>query len=205
MAQRIYIVGGPGSGKTTLAGALGSRLGISVLCLDEHLDWRGLPGGARLERDAAGHPSDAMLAARRGLLEEHLAHPGWVVEGAEPAFVESVAAASDLIVWCDTPFATAAMRIVRRHVRADLAGTNRFPGYRRLYRFLRSVWQRYADQPEDVGEQWTRAAVVEASARHGGKLMRITEGTAARNLDAVLARLSAELQRGGGEESTKDA
>ena len=205
MAARIYIVGGPGSGKTTLATALGDRLGVAVLRLDEHLDWRGLPGGVRLERDAAGHPSDAMLAARQTLLDAHVDRPGWIVEGAEPVFIDTVAAASDLIVWCDPPFATAALRIVRRHLRADLAGTNAFPGYRRLYRFLRSVRQRYRDVPDDVGEQWTRAAVAHAVGRHSGKVIRLTGGSSTSDLETVLDRLSAQLQRGGGEESAKNA
>jgi hypothetical protein len=147
----------------------------------------------RLERDAAGHPSEAMLAARRALIADHLAREGWIVEGAEPVFIDPVAEASDLIVWCDPPFATAALRIVRRHVRADLAGTNAFPGYRRLYRFLRSVRQRYAGASEDVGEQWTRAALARAAERHHGKVMRLAGGTPASNLADVLARLSAEL------------
>ena len=196
MAARIYIVGGPGSGKTTLAESLGRRLQLSVLRLDEHLDWRGPPGGTRLERDAAGHASEAMLAARRALIADHLAREGWIVEGAEPVFIDPVAEASDLIVWCDPPFAIAALRIVRRHLRADLAGTNAFPGYRRLYRFLRSVRQRYADAPEDVGEQWTRAALARAAARHRVKVMRLAGGSPARNLALVVARLSAQLQRG---------
>jgi thymidylate kinase len=193
---RIYIVGGPGSGKTTLAESLGRHFELPVLRLDEQLDWRGLPGGVRLERDAAGHPSEAMLTARRGLIAEHLARDGWIVEGAEPVFIDLVAEASDLIVWCDPPFAVAALRIVRRHIRADLAGTNAFPGYRRLYRFLRSVRQRYAEAPEDVGEQWTRVALARATERHHGKVMRISGGSPARNLAEVLERSSAQLQRG---------
>jgi adenylate kinase family enzyme len=193
---RIYIVGGPGSGKTTLAESLGRHFELPVLRLDEHLDWRGLSGGVRLERDAAGHPSEAMLAARRGLIAEHLARDGWIVEGAEPVFIDSVAEASELIVWCDPPFALAALRIVRRHVRADLAGTNQYRGYWRLYRFLRSVWRRHGDAPGDVGEQWTRAALAEAVGRYGGKVVRVTGGSPARNLDDVLERLSAQLQRG---------
>ena len=196
MAPRIYIVGGPGSGKTTLAEGLADRFAVAVLRLDEHLDWRGLPGGVRLERDTAGHPSEAMLAARNALLADHVAREGWIVEGAEPVFIDRVAESSDLVVWCDVPFALAALRIVRRHIRADLAGTNAFPGYRRLYRFLRSVRQRYATTPEDVGEQWTRAALVAAAERHHKKVVRITGGSPARNLAEVLERSSAQLQRG---------
>jgi len=196
VAPRIYIVGGPGSGKTTLAEGLADRFAVAVLRLDEHLDWRGLPGGVRLERDTAGHPSEAMLAARNALLADHVAREGWIVEGAEPVFIDRVAESSDLVVWCDVPFALAALRIVRRHIRADLAGTNAFPGYRRLYRFLRSVRQRYATTPEDVGEQWTRAALVAAAERHHKKVVRITGGSPARNLAEVLERSSAQLQRG---------
>jgi len=196
VAPRIYIVGGPGSGKTTLAEALADRFAVAVLRLDEHLDWRGLPGGVRLERDAAGHPSEAMLAARKTLLAEHLAREGWIVEGAEPVFIDRVAESSDLVVWCDVPFPMAALRIARRHIRADLAGTNAFPGYWRLYRFLRSVRQRYARTPQDVGEQWTRAALVAAAERHHRKVLRITGGSPTRDLDAVVRRLSAQLQRG---------
>ena len=199
MAARIYIVGGPGSGKTTLAESLGRHLGLPVLRMDEHLDWRGLPGGARLERDAAGHPSEAMLAARHELLAEHLARDGWIVEGAEPVFIDAVAEASDLIVWCVPPFAIAAIRIVRRHVRADIARRNAFPGYRRLYRFLRSVRQRYGDASDNVGEQWTRSAVAEATGQRREKVLRLTGGSSARNLADVLDRLSAQLQRGGRE------
>ena len=199
MAARIYIVGGPGSGKTTLAEALGRRLDLRVLRMDEHLDWRGLTGSVRLERDAAGHPSQAMLAARQALIEVHLAQSGWIVEGAEPVFIEAVAEVSDLIVWCDPPFATAAFRIVRRHMRADLAGTNAYPGYRRLYRFLRSVHQRYGNAPIDVGEQWTRAAVARATSRYRPKVLRLPGGSPARKIRAVLDRLSAQHQRGGGE------
>jgi adenylate kinase family enzyme len=196
VAAHIYIVGGPGSGKTTLADALGRRLNLCVLRMDEHLDWRGLPGGVRLERGAAGHPSAAMLAARQALIDDHLARTGWIVEGAEPVFIETVAEASDLIVWCDPPFAITAFRIVRRHMRADLAGTNKYGGYRRLYRFLRSVYERYRNTPADVGEQWTRAAVAQATSRHRPKVIRLTGGSSARSLDAVVDRLSAQLQRG---------
>lgn len=190
MAPQIYIVGGPGSGKTTLAESLGRHFQLPVLRLDAHLDWRGLPDGVRLEREDAGHPSDAMLAARNALLVEHLAREGWIVEGAEPVFIDPVADASDLIVWCDPPFAVAALRIVRRHIRADLARTNAFPGYRRLYRFLRSVRQRYGNGPKDVGEQWTRAAVANGVDRHRDKLIRITGGSQARNLRDVVDRVS---------------
>jgi hypothetical protein len=57
------------------------------------------------------------------------------------------------------------------------------------------VRQRYRDAPEDVGEQWTRAAVASAVGRHSGKVIRLTGGSPASDLEAVLDRLSAQLQR----------
>jgi hypothetical protein len=51
------------------------------------------------------------------------------------------------------------------------------------------VRQRYRDAPPDVGEQWTRTAVVKATANHRGKVMRLTGGSPSRNIEDVLARL----------------
>ena len=50
--------------------------------------------------------------------------------------------AADVILWLDVPWRVATWRIIARHVRASLAGTNRHPGILRLQRFLR-IAKRY--------------------------------------------------------------
>jgi adenylate kinase family enzyme len=182
---RIYIVGGPGSGKTSLASALSRDLGVPLVQLDELWD-------RLFERDEAGGTTGAALAFREQLVADQLARPDWVIEGAEPPFLDEFAQACDLIVWCDVPFTVAALRMVRRHVLADLTGRNRYAGYRRLFRFLRSVRRRYGadtDVPDGTWTKWTRRGVATAAARHEPKVLRLTAGSATRNLASIRDRL----------------
>jgi len=111
-----------------------------------------------------------------------------VVEGAEPPFLDPLAEASDLIVWCDVPFATAALRMVRRHVVADLRGQNGYPGYRRLFTFMRSVRRRYGATGENTEEPWTtwtRAQVATGAARYERKLLHLVAGSVEINLSTI--------------------
>jgi adenylate kinase family enzyme len=179
---RIYIVGGPGSGKTALAEALGRRLAVHVVLLDDV--W-----SAIFARDANGGTSREADAFRRELVSGLLARPDWVVEGAEPPFLDALAEASDVIVWCDAPFALAAYRMIRRHVVAEIRRRNRYPGYRRLYRFIRSVRRRYqapAVESEAPWTKWTRAAVAAAVPRYESKVVRLTSGSLARSVSVTL-------------------
>lgn len=183
--MRIYIVGGPGAGKTRLASRLGRRLGSPHLDLDDL--W-----GRLYERDADGQITAAARAFREELIAEYVHRGDWVIEGAEPPFLDVFAEASDLIVWCDVPFVVAALRMVRRHVLADLRGQNRYPGYPRLLRFIRSVRRRYAaaaDTTDETWTRWTRAHVSRATHRYEGKVLRLVQDSAERNLSAVLERI----------------
>lgn len=183
--MRIYIVGGPGSGKSSLADALGLRARVTPVHLDDHWD-------RTFERDAVGGVSARALAYRRWLVDDVLARSDWIVEGAEPPFLRVLGEASDVIVWCDIPFATAAARMLRRHVLAELRGTNPFPGYRRLFVFMRSVWRRYV-APEASGEEWskwTHARVRTEIRPFASKVMRSRGGSSAREVDGILARVA---------------
>jgi len=183
--MRIYLVGGPGAGKTNLASALAHRLGTPHLDLDDL--W-----GRLFERDADGQITAAAHAFREEIIAEYIHRDDWVIEGAEPPFLDALADVSDLIVWCDVPFVVAALRMTRRHVLADLTGRNRYPGYRRLFRFIWSVRRRYAATGESTDEtwsRWTRAHVAAATRRHEGKVLRLFRGSAERNLSAVLERV----------------
>ena len=122
-AHRIHIVGGPSSGKTTVAIELGRRLDVPTYGLDEV----GYEGGAGDRR-----PLDARLADVRAIATQ----PGWVTEGGFLGWTDELLRAADVILWLNITWRVAAWRIIARHVRASLAGTNRHPGILRLLRFL---------------------------------------------------------------------
>lgn len=185
--MRFYVVGGPGSGKTSLANALGAQMHLPLLHLDDR--WSGL--FARPRPPSWTWPPEA-IAAREALVSEYLARDGWVIEGAEPAFLNAFAAASDLIVWCDVPFRVAATRMVRRHLVADLTRNNAYPGYRRLFRFLRQVRKRYLETPgisRDEWAPWTRGQVAAGVERYQAKVLRLSGGPSSRLVRQVTDRL----------------
>ena len=129
-AHRIHIVGGPGSGKTTIALDLGRRLDVRTYDLDQV----GYEGGAGDRRPLNARLADVCAIA---------AQPGWVTEGVFLGWTDELLRAADVILWLDVPWRVAAWRIIARHVRASLAGTNRHPGILRLLRFLRFAMRYY--------------------------------------------------------------
>src|SRR5712691_4462172 len=184
--MRIYIVGGPGSGKTTLAIALSRGLSVPLLQLDDV--WVRSYERERTESQI----TPAARKFREALVAEYTARDAWVIEGAEPPFLEAFAQASDLIVWCDVSFTRAAARMIRRHVLAELRRDNRYPGWGRLYRFLRSVRSRYVAEPDLADSpwtKWTRAELAAAARRHERKLLKLCSGSADANLAAAHERI----------------
>jgi hypothetical protein len=183
---RVYVVGGPGSGKSSLAHALGAATALAVVHLDDHWD-------RTFATDAAGTISPEAIEYRRQLVSHQLAQADWIIEGAEPPLLSALADASDVIVWCDVSFPVAAFRMVRRHVLADLSRSNAFPGYRRLWRFLGSVRRRY-EGPAGPGQgewtKWTRAYVNSAIAPYRAKTIRSRGGGGQRTVRAVLSRVA---------------
>jgi adenylate kinase family enzyme len=184
--MRVYIVGGPGSGKSSLADAIGVKTGAPVVHLDDHWD-------RTFSIDDTGAFRPEAIDYRRELIDTQLRRRDWVIEGAEPPLLSALAASCDVVVWCDVPFAVAALRMVRRHVAAELAGSNRFPGYRRLFRFLRSVKRRY-DAPYDPRApewtKWTRAYVANAIVPYHAKTFRSRGGAKNREVATILRALA---------------
>jgi len=166
-ARRIHILGGPGSGKTTLAVRLGGHLGAPVYDLDSVA----YAGGAGPKRE---------LGARRMDVERIADAPGWVTEGIYLWWCEPLAQRADRIVWLDVPWRVAVYRIVRRHIVLSLAGTNRHPGVTMLARFAWGTRRYYlgADQrsrpPVDANDDGaiTRAATAQWLAQFGNKVTR---------------------------------
>ena len=126
-ATKIFISGGPGGGKTTLSRRLAAKLNVSLYELDGFF-LRGIAGGEPFE------------VVSNKVVAEITARDTWIAEGAYLGWVEPLLIEADLIVWLDVPWRVASYRIVSRHVRATVARKNRFPGWRRMYRFWR--WSR---------------------------------------------------------------
>jgi adenylate kinase family enzyme len=86
--KRIHIVGGPGSGKTTLAHQIGARLGIEVY----ELDLIAFTGPEYSERALSECLADVSLIANR---------PAWITEGFFILWTEPLLECADIIVWLD--------------------------------------------------------------------------------------------------------
>ena len=125
---RIHFTGGPGAGKTTMARALAERLGVPYYDLDGML----LDGERRWVAARAVTEVAATLPAIA-------ARPGWVSDGAYLEWTEPLLRAADVVFLVNTPGRLALYRVFVRHIKADRARNNRFPGLASLPALLEVV------------------------------------------------------------------
>ena len=150
-AERIYIVGAGGSGKTTLARFLARVLDVEPVELDLN------PFADR-----------AALAAG----------DVWVVEGIFLYDIEQLLERACMIVWLDLPRRVAQRRIVSRHVKLSVQRRNRYKGTRRLVRFVRSMRRYYVKPAREplAADDWdalSRALTIERLEAHAAKVVRL--------------------------------
>lgn len=190
--RRIHVIGGPGTGKTTLAGALGGVLGVPVIHLDDVARVGG--GTGRIRTPGERDPLVATI----------LAGDAWITEGVHLGWTEPLLARAELIVWLEAATGSAAAghiaerfmagawaELRRRSWRQRIAAT---PGYARHARDLVGAMiaaRRYAradaTAPVDpTGTLDSRAATEAALAAHTDRVRHIGSHAEA---DAWLAEL----------------
>ncbi|MCB2223090.1 MAG: AAA family ATPase [Actinobacteria bacterium] len=119
--RRISVVGPTGSGKTTVAAAVGARLGIPVVEMDA-LHWG--PGWQMRDRDTI-----------RAEVAEAVAGGAWVVDGNYRSVSQDLVwAAADTVVWLDLPFRTNLWRLLRRTRRRVRGREELWAGNRETFR-----------------------------------------------------------------------
>jgi len=175
--NRIHVIGGPGSGKTTL----GRRLAILGGMPLHELDTIGYVHGAGARRPLADKLSDINNLAEQ---------PSWIVEGIFLWWTEALLQNADVILWLDPPWRIAAWRILLRHAKASLNGTNRHRGLRRLLSFVLGSRAYYRDPPvapqsPDDDNAVTRAGTEQALTPFRAKVVRCRRKS---DIDAFVAR-----------------
>lgn len=108
--MKIYIIGGPGSGKTYLAEKLSKGLGIQHYDLDE-LQWDNKSDSYGVKRK----PDE-----RDRLLADVLNRNDWIIEGVYYAWCKQCFSEADTIYVLSVPRYKYRYRIVRRFVRRKL-------------------------------------------------------------------------------------
>lgn len=121
--KRIHIIGGPGSGKTTLARNIGSRLGIETFELDQIA----FTGQDFTERPFSDRVADIARVANR---------PAWVTEGLFVLWTDELLEKANIIVWLDNvTWERGILRIAHRFVQSALQEAKKRQGLQRFTRF----------------------------------------------------------------------
>ena len=134
--MKIHIIGGPGSGKTTLAKQLSEKLGIPRFDLDD-LQWDNASGAYGTKR--APQERDALLA-------EILKHDDWIIEGVYYAWCGQCFVDADQIRLLHVPRRVYRRRIIRRFLLRKLGLE---PGKRETLKSL-SALLKWADKYERI-------------------------------------------------------
>jgi hypothetical protein len=119
-AQRILIVGGSGSGKTTIGAELAARRQLPIHHLDD----------VALAKDGSLRPIEARVAAASAIA----AGDDWVVEGIYTGWTAELYERAQVIVWLDAVSWPTAVRRVMGRFAAGAVGEMRQRGLRGLIR-----------------------------------------------------------------------
>lgn len=193
---KIHIVGGPGSGKTTLARRLARHLGTHAWDLDDLALSEGVYPDFRPRR---------ALADRMRDLQRVSAESSWVTEGSFLWWTQPLFERADVIIWLDPPWHLAARRIVSRHALSYLEDIRRaaglvarlralrYPHLRFLVSFFRWSSHYYTTVTSEAGggrdpddmRALTRSATETCLSMHADKVIHLTTPDLQRTVAAI--------------------
>ena len=157
-AEKVYLVGFMGAGKTTIARAVAGRLGWRAIDIDEIVEQRERMPVAEI---FAKHGEPYFRIAERAALDDQLGAPHAVVATGGGTFVDpqnrSMINADGLSVWLDIPLERALARVPADGRRPLVADREAFE---RLYHLRRAAYQQ-AHVRIDAGRRGVDALVEE--------------------------------------------
>lgn len=106
-----------------------------------------------------GVGAERPLASRLHDVHEIAVQADWVAESWHGSWTDELLESAVQIVWLDLPWKIARWRILMRHMRASLAGTNKHRGLLKLYHFMAYAKDYYTNTQPD---QSTRLLVTKA-------------------------------------------
>jgi len=195
-AQRIHIIGGPGTGKSTLATGLGRLLDLPTHSLDD------IAFEGRAFRERAWNARESEAEAIAGCER-------WITEGIFVGWTKPLLDRASVIIWLDySNWTAASYRMVVRFIREAILeifrrrGTERFfrvHDYRRNLRQLVTVLRTSRDfwLPPANGRRYpvTRDEIKGAVAPYPSKVIRIMHRSEVRALLGNADRASERMYR----------
>jgi adenylate kinase family enzyme len=152
-ADRIYVLGGPGSGKTTFAQRIAAARNLPVHHLDE------------VARVGGGHGPERSAAERETDVDAIVASDRWVAEGVHLGWTRPLLDAADVVVWLDhVAWRGSSRRIVSRFIKGAAAEARRRRGRDRFLRvgdYARRLRELAVSIPET--RRYHRSATAEAA------------------------------------------
>ena len=125
--MHIYIIGGPGSGKTYAAKKLSQTLKIPELDLDT-IFWA---------KDDTNYTKKTNEQERFRLLEKTLKKQSWIIEGSYTKWVSPIIHAADMIILIRPPTLIRSLRLIKRSIQRSLSKPHKenLRGFLLLMRF----------------------------------------------------------------------